>query len=54
MACMLGNVIGDALGAPTEFSPVRYNSTEVGRLRVFLSKLLSSGFEFGIGFGYGA
>lgn len=29
MACMLGNVIGDALGAPTEFSPVRYNSDEV-------------------------
>jgi len=29
MASLLGNVIGDALGAPVEFSSVRYNSKEV-------------------------
>lgn len=28
---MFGNVIGDSLGCPTEFSNVRYNSNEVMR-----------------------
>merc|ERR1711971_647960 len=32
LGCMLGNVIGDALGAPLEFSPVRYGSTELKSL----------------------
>lgn len=29
LGCMLGNVIGDALGAPLEFSPVRYDVVEL-------------------------
>ena len=29
IASLLGNVIGDSLGAPLEFSPVRYGSTEL-------------------------
>lgn len=29
MGCMLGNAIGDALGAPLEFSPVRYGEGEL-------------------------
>eukprot|EP00470_Lotharella_oceanica_P002307 CAMPEP_0170176678 /NCGR_PEP_ID=MMETSP0040_2-20121228/9504_1 /TAXON_ID=641309 /ORGANISM="Lotharella oceanica, Strain CCMP622" /LENGTH=470 /DNA_ID=CAMNT_0010419087 /DNA_START=65 /DNA_END=1478 /DNA_ORIENTATION=+ len=29
IACLLGNAIGDALGAPLEFSAVRYGSTEL-------------------------
>lgn len=32
LGCMLGNAIGDALGAPLEFSPVRYGSTELKSL----------------------
>mmetsp|Transcript_1224 Transcript_1224/g.2308 ORF Transcript_1224/g.2308 Transcript_1224/m.2308 type:complete len:430 (+) Transcript_1224:267-1556(+) len=29
VACLLGNAVGDALGAPLEFSAVRYGSTEL-------------------------
>eukprot|EP00930_Biecheleria_cincta_P004125 TRINITY_DN105010_c0_g1_i1.p1 TRINITY_DN105010_c0_g1~~TRINITY_DN105010_c0_g1_i1.p1 ORF type:complete len:512 (+),score=76.33 TRINITY_DN105010_c0_g1_i1:76-1536(+) len=29
LGCMLGNVVGDALGAPLEFSPVRYDVPEL-------------------------
>ncbi|KAG2385792.1 hypothetical protein C9374_002941 [Naegleria lovaniensis] len=29
LGCILGNAIGDALGAPLEFSPVRYNVLEL-------------------------
>lgn len=29
LGCMLGNVVGDALGAPLEFSPVRYGVSEL-------------------------
>jgi hypothetical protein len=31
VACMLGNVIGDAFGAPTEFSDVRYGTKKILR-----------------------
>lgn len=29
LGCMLGNIVGDALGAPLEFSPVRYGVREL-------------------------
>lgn len=29
LGCVLGNVVGDALGAPLEFSPVRYGASEL-------------------------
>eukprot|EP01062_Namystynia_karyoxenos_P076498 TRINITY_DN7518_c0_g1_i1.p1 TRINITY_DN7518_c0_g1~~TRINITY_DN7518_c0_g1_i1.p1 ORF type:complete len:497 (+),score=160.57 TRINITY_DN7518_c0_g1_i1:97-1491(+) len=29
LGCMLGNIVGDALGAPLEFSPVRYGVQEL-------------------------
>lgn len=29
LGCVLGNTVGDALGAPLEFSPLRYGSTEL-------------------------